>query len=220
MYNDREDAALALAHALRAWRGAKPLVIAIPRGAVPMAATIARELEGDLDVALVRKLGAPFDPELAIGSVDETGWTYVAPHAAACGADAAYLERKAAEELTAIRRRRERYTPHRGPLDPRGRTVIVVDDGLATGATMIAALHAVRARSPRYLVCAVPVATQEALALARPLADEVVCLSTPDDFHAVGQVYRDFSQVSDDEVIAALARGPSPIARCEPRGNS
>lgn len=206
MYKDRDDAAHALARALGAWQGSHPLVVGIPRGAAPMAAAIARELGGEVDVVLVRKLRAPYSPELAVGSVDETGWTYVAPHAGAEGADAAYLAKETREQLATIRRRRERYTPGRGPSDARDRVVIVVDDGLATGATMVAALHALRARSPRRLVCAVPVASREALALVRPLADEVVCLAAPADFYAVGQFYRDFAQVSDDEVVAALGQ--------------
>jgi predicted phosphoribosyltransferase len=205
MFADREEAALALAHALQAWRGANPLVVAIPRGAVPMGARLAHELGGELDVVLVRKLGAPHNRELAVGSVDETGWTYVAPWADSAGADAAYIERAVLHELATIRQRRERYTPGRGPKDVRDRTVIVVDDGLATGATMIAALHALRARGPRTLVCAVPVASREALAAVRPLADEVVCLEAPEFFYAVGQAYRDFAQVEDDEVIGELA---------------
>jgi predicted phosphoribosyltransferase len=203
-YEDREEAALALAHALRSWRGAHPLVVAIPRGAVPMAATIARELGGDLDIVLVRKLTAPRDPEFAVGSLDETGWTYVAPHARAAGADAVYVQEEVRNQLATIRKRRERYTPGRGPRDARGRVVIVVDDGLASGATMIAALHSLRARCPRQLICAVPVASNEALSLVRPLADEVICLETPEFFHSVGQAYRRFAQVSDEEVIAAL----------------
>lgn len=208
MYRNRDDAARALGQALRAWQGTHPLVVGIPRGAAPMAATIAHELGGDVDVVLVRKLRAPYNPELAVGSVDEEGWTYVAPHADAAGADAAHLAQETRAQLATIRARRARYTPGRGPLDARGRVVIVVDDGLATGATMVAALHALRARGPRHLICAVPVASPEALALVRPLADEAVCLSTPDDFHAVGQFYRQFAQVEDDEVIAALAREP------------
>jgi len=205
VFADRDDAARALARALEALRGSHPLVVAIPRGAVTMGATIARALDGDFDVVLVRKLGAPFDPELAVGSIDEGGWRYVAPHARASGADERYLDAAAARELATIRARRARYTPGRGPIDARGRAVVVVDDGLATGATMVAALHALRARAPSRLVCAVPVASRDALALVRTLADEVLCLETPADFRSVGQAYRRFDQVSDDEVVAALA---------------
>jgi len=205
VFADRDDAARALARALEALRGSHPLVVAIPRGAVTMGATIARALDGDFDVVLVRKLGAPFDPEVAVGSIDEGGWRYVAPHARASGADERYLDAAAARELATIRARRARYTPGRGPIDARGRVVVVVDDGLATGATMVAALHALRARAPSRLVCAVPVASRDALALVRTLADEVLCLETPADFRSVGQAYRRFDQVSDDEVVAALA---------------
>jgi predicted phosphoribosyltransferase len=205
VFADRDDAARALARALDAWRGRRPLVVAIPRGAVPMAAAIARALGGDLDIVLVRKLGAPFNPELAVGAIDEGGWRYAAPHAREAGADERYLAKVAERELATIRERRARYTPGRGPLDAKGRVVIVVDDGLATGSTMVAALHALRAREPARLVCAVPVASREALALVRTLADEVVCLEVPAFFSAVAQVYRRFDQVSDDEVVAELA---------------
>lgn len=207
MFEDRDDAAQRLAHALKAWRGAHPLVVGIPRGAVPMAATIARALKGELDVVLVRKLGAPGNAELAVGAVDESGWRYVAPHAHEVGADERQLDEATERERATIRARRARYTPGRGAIEAAGRVVIVVDDGLATGATMVAALHALRARGPKRLVCAVPVASAEALALVRPLVDEIVCLETPAWFHAVGQAYRRFDQVSDDEVVEALEEG-------------
>jgi putative phosphoribosyl transferase len=203
-YRDRDEAGALLAQALRQWKGSRPLVLAIPRGAVPMAKTIADALGGDLDVVLVRKLPAPGSPEFAIGAVAESGWSHVADHAASAGATAEYIERATAAERETMRRRREQYTPVRPPLDPEGRVAIVVDDGLATGETMLAALHAVRARRPQRLVCAIPVASREAVELVRPHADEVVCLQTPPFFHAVGQFYRDFRQVDDAEVIAIL----------------
>lgn len=204
IYRDRQDAGVRLARALEHWRGSHPLVVAIPRGAVPMGAVVARALGGDLDVVLVRKLSAPGNAELAVGAIDETGWIYVADHAKDYGAGPEYLQRQAARELDTIRERRKRYTSGRGPIDASGRVVIVVDDGLATGATMIAALHALRARGPRHLICAVPVGSPDSIEAVRPYADEVVCLDSSGMFFAVGQAYRDFRQVSDDEVVAAL----------------
>lgn len=203
-FESRADAARRLAAALEHYRGRRPLVLAVPRGAVEMGAILAERLQGDLDVVLVRKLGAPGDPEFAVGAVDETGWTYVAEHAAQAGAEPAYLEREIERQLAELRRRRARYTPGRAPLDPAGRIAIVVDDGIATGASMIAALHAVREKNPERLVCAVPVAAAETLARVRRYADEIVCLEVPIGFHAVSQFYRDFPQVGDDEVVRLL----------------
>jgi predicted phosphoribosyltransferase len=213
IFESRLDAARRLAQALGAYKGRNPLVLAIPRGAVAMGAEIARLLEGELDVVLVKKLHAPRSPEFAVGAVDESGWTYVAGYAASAGADQAYLAREKDAELALLRRRRAQYTPARAPADPAGRVAIVVDDGIATGASMIAALHAVRAKQPARLVCAVPVAPAESLEQIRPYADELVCLETPEGFMAVGQFYRHFEQVEDDEVVALLARHASKSAR-------
>jgi predicted phosphoribosyltransferase len=206
LFEDRLDAGRRLAAALGAYKGRHPLVLAIPRGAVAMGAEIAQLLGGELDVVLVKKLHAPGSPEFAVGAVDESGWTYVAGYAASSGADEAYLAREKDAELALLRRRRAQYTPARAPADPAGRVAIVVDDGIATGASMIAALHAVRARKPARLVCAVPVAPPESLEQIRPYADELVCLETPEDFMAVGQFYRHFEQVEDEEVVELLAR--------------
>jgi predicted phosphoribosyltransferase len=203
-FDSRVDAARRLAKALAHLRGSNPLVLAIPRGAVGMGKVLADELGGELDVVLVRKLRSPFSPEFAVGAIDESGWTYIADHAARSGADAAYLEREKQAQLETLRKRRAQYTPARPPIEVKDRTVIVVDDGLATGASMIAALHAARAKQPQRLVCAVPVAAPDSLERVRPLADEVVCLEAPDEFYAVGQFYREFPQVEDDEVVALL----------------
>jgi putative phosphoribosyl transferase len=205
VFADRIDAAQRLAKALAPYRGQNPLVLAIPRGSVPMGKIIAAALGGELDVVLVRKLRAPFSPEFAVGAIDESGWVYVAPHALEAGADEAYLARERETQLAQLRQRRAQYTPARAPIDPATRVAIVIDDGLATGATMIAALHSVRAKHPRRLVCAVPVAAPQSLDAVAPYADEVVCLQAPVDFYAVGQFYRAFPQVEDETVIATLA---------------
>lgn len=202
MFRDRQDAANKLAQALDCYRGRHPLVLAIPRGAVPMGKIVAKALDGELDVVLVRKLRAPGNPEFAIGSVDETGWTYLSGYASQMPGK--YLEDEKAAQIEVMRERRASYTPIRAPIDPAGRIVIVIDDGLATGSTMIAALHALRAKHPEKLVCAVPVAPADTLEKIAPYADEVVCLETPDPFYAVGQFYQSFTQVEDEEVIELL----------------
>jgi predicted phosphoribosyltransferase len=217
-FQDRNEAAMRLAEALSRYGDAHPLVLAIPRGGVPMGKILAERLGGELDVVLVRKLGAPLDRELAVGAVDESGWVYLTPYASRAGADSAYLSQERNEQLALLRRRRERYTPGRTARALEGRTVIVVDDGLATGATMMAALHAVRQQHPARLVCAVPVAAPASLAEVRRYADEVVCLQAPASFSAVGEHYRDFAQVDDAEVVACLeeaaahAAGPTDAA--------
>ena len=205
LFEDRDDAARQLARALARYAKSNPLVLAIPRGAVPMGRIVAEELHGELDVVLVRKLRAPANPELAIGAIDETGWAYLAEHAFGEARHSQYLEREKQAQLEVLRARREAYTPARAPLAVEGRIVIVVDDGLATGSTMIAALHSARAKGPKRLVCAIPVAAADSLERVRPYADDIVCLHAPSYFFAVSQFYASFPQVEDDEVISLLS---------------
>lgn len=211
IFIDRNDAAKKLANKLLQYKGQNPLILAIPRGAVPMAKVIAEELGGNFDVVLVRKLRAPYQPELAIGSIDESGWAYIASHAASTGASQEYIEDEKKTQMETIRKRRNQYTPIRPPIDPAGRIVIVIDDGLATGATMISALHGLRARNPARLICAVPVAPPDTLKKVANLADEVICLFAPDYFMAVGQFYQNFSQVEDEEVIDILRNSADKV---------
>jgi putative phosphoribosyl transferase len=204
MFSDRIEAANLLADRLGNYRGKNPLVLAIPRGAVPMAKVIAERLHGEFDVVLVRKLRAPYQSELAIGSVDESGSTYIADYAASTGASKEYIESEKQAQLATIRRRRAQYSPIRPPIDPAGRMVIVVDDGLATGSTMISALCSLRTVKPAKLICAVPVSPPDTLKKVAAIADEVICLEAPEHFLAVGQFYADFPQVEDDEIIKTL----------------
>jgi len=204
-FRNREDAAARLATALAQYRGTRPVVLAIPRGAVPMGRIIADAIGGELDVVLVRKLGAPDNPEFAIGAVDERGQVVLDESSADwSGASRNYVQWEAERQLALIRERRQRYRGGRPGIDLGKRTVIVVDDGLATGATMMAALNAVRAQRPARLVCAVPVGARDSISQVAAVADEVVCLATPSPFGAVGLYYRQFDQVDDRAVAEAL----------------
>ena len=204
MFKDRLDAARQLSKALKKYEGQNPLILAIPRGAVPMGAWMAQALNGQMDVVLVRKLRAPFQPEVAIGAVDETGLAYLSPYAATLEIDPQYVKDEIKLQMKTLKARRRQYSQIRAPIPVQGRVVIVVDDGLATGATMMSALKAVRQHHPQHLVCAIPVASPDALAKIKPLADETVCLHAPEDFMAVAQFYQQFPQVDDAQVLASL----------------
>jgi putative phosphoribosyl transferase len=213
LFANREHAARFLARRLAAhYKNKNPLVLAIPRGAVPMAKLIADSLGGELDVVLVHKLSYPSQPELAIGAIDENGNVFVLNYALEIEAE--YLEAEKKRQLEILRQRRAWYTPTRGSIDPHDRIVIVVDDGIATGSTMTAALQAIRARKPKKLVSAVGVAPWRAARAMMREADEVVCLKVPreSDFRAVGQFFEDFSQVSDEDVIAILQQHDSKVS--------
>lgn len=207
-FRDRAEAAQLLARKLAGYKGQNPLILAIPRGAVPMAKILADELGGDLDVVLVRKLGAPGNPEYALGAVCESGEVLLRDSAYLDEAPPGYIEAETERQLEVLRERRATYTPERSPIDPRDRVVIVLDDGIATGATLKAALSLTRARHPRKLIAAAAVAPESSLAEIRALADEVVCLETPAFFSAVSEFFGSFREVDDREVIAILKARP------------
>jgi predicted phosphoribosyltransferase len=209
-FQNREEAAKQLAQRLGEYRGHRPLVLGIPRGGVPMARIISDSLDGDVDVVLVRKLRAPGQPELAIGAVDEAGTVVKGRYFE--GISDEYLREEVRTQREILRRRRELYTRARSPIDATGRLVIMVDDGMATGSSMLSAIRSVRARKPRKLIIAVAVAPPSSLARIKAEADEVVCLHSPELFFAVGQFFEDFSEVTDDMVVAALERTPAPVA--------
>lgn len=208
VFKDREEAGQRLAERLAASpREGRLLVLALPRGGLPIGLAVARRLRAPLDLLLVRKIGAPWQPELAVAAVVDGEPPQLVIDERTCaltGADAAYIEKAKAHELQEIERRRHVYLRGRAPLRVQGATVIVVDDGIATGTTMRAALKALRLMKPKRLVVAVPVAPADTLAELAAEVDEVVCLEQPEFFHAIGNHYADFHQVPDEEVIAAL----------------
>ncbi len=208
-FRDRSEAGRRLAVALELFKQVRPVVLALPRGGVPVAAEVASALDAPLDIILVRKIGVPFQPELAMGAVVDGGAPLVVRNEDVirmAGISAADFQAIRDRELAEIERRRQLYMGGRAPVEVAGRTAIVIDDGIATGATTRAALQATRLRNPKLLILAVPVAPSDTLAEMRVEADEVVCLEDHPDFGAIGYYYSDFRQVSDQEVIALLAR--------------
>lgn len=207
IFHDRREAGQQLARALAHYHDRRPFVLAIPRGGVVVGYEVAKALEAPLDVVVPRKLRAPFNPELAVGAVAHDGSVYLdSPLVSHLDVTEGYLREEQARQLEEIRRRMLLYRGERPPAVLEATTAIVVDDGIATGSTMIAALRATRAARPARLVAAIPVAPPEGAAMLRREADEVICLHTPPMFYAVGQFYIEFAQTDDDEVIALLRR--------------
>ena len=214
MFADRAEGGALLAEPVAALGLADPLVLALPRGGVPVGAEIARRLAAPLDVAFVCKLGAPHEPELAIGAVADGPAPEIVLNATLVEAlriGAGYIEAEVARGRAAIERRRREYEGLRPNVDPAGRAVIVVDDGVATGMTMQAALRSVKRRRPARLVAAAPVASREAVAMLRREADDVVCLSAPRRFLSVGSFYRSFAQVTEEDVARLLREAPAGV---------
>jgi putative phosphoribosyl transferase len=224
-FQNRADAGRKLARSLAHLRWENPVVLALPRGGVPVGFEVAKALEAPLDVVLVRKIGSPGQPELGLGAVvdganprivlNEELVELVRP-------GRRYLEAEATRQLAEIERRRALYRPGRAPLPLTGRSVIVIDDGIATGATMKAVLQALRQSGPKRVVLGVPVAPADSLRELSTLADETVSLMTPEPFYAVGAFYRDFDQTTDEEVIDLLARAEAfvPNEARAPMGSS
>ncbi|MGD9541542.1 phosphoribosyltransferase [Methylocystis sp.] len=208
-FYDRTDAGRRLAAELEKFKGEDVVVFALPRGGAPVAEPIANSLDAPLDLVLVRKIGVPFQPELAMGAVADGGNPVVVRNEdviAMADVSEREFEEVCARELEEIERRRQLYLGNRARPEAGGHVAIVVDDGVATGATTRAALRAVRARGPKKLVLAVPVAPPDTLESLASEVDEIICLETHRAFGAIGFFYRDFRQISDDEVIDILDR--------------
>jgi putative phosphoribosyl transferase len=211
-FKDRFEAGSKLAAAVARFKDQQPVILALPRGGVPVAAEVAAALKAPLDLVLVRKIGVPLQPELAMGAVVNGGQPIIVRNEEVirlAGTDEAEFKAACDKELAEIERRRQRYLGGRERENVAGRTAIVIDDGIATGATTRAALRATRMRNPKKLVLAVPVAPTESLAAMREEADEVICLEDHEFFGAIGFYFQDFRQISDEEVIEILRRFPA-----------
>jgi predicted phosphoribosyltransferase len=207
LFYDRTDAGRRLAKLLKRRIRGPCIVLAIPRGGVVVGHEVAKELGCPLDVVISRKVGAPAQPELAVGAVAEDGAVFVDEEIAGLvGVSRDYVERRAREELWEVRRRAEEYRGGREMPDLSGKTVILVDDGLATGLTMMAAVHMARNKGAEKVVVAVPVSPPETVAKLRRHADEVICLETPTNFYAIGQFYERFDQLTDEETNSILRK--------------
>ena len=206
MLQNREEASHFLAQKLSDYCYMHALVLAIPRGAVGMGRIIADELKGDSDVILVHKIPHPKKPEFAIGAVDEHGQVYMEKNAPLDEIPIRYLESERQKQWKKLKERRKYYTSMHKSLSPKGRIVIIVDDGVATGWTLKAAILAVKEKKPKKIIVAVGVASTQRIKEMEALVDEFVCLRTPQTFRAVGQLYEDFAQISEDEAVRLLAR--------------
>jgi putative phosphoribosyl transferase len=214
-YLDRRDAGRQLAVELMPYADEQPVIVALPRGGVPVGAEVARALHAPLEILAVRKLGAPGNPELGVGAVTEDGTGVLDAHSAdMLGMTKAMLDATLARESQELRRRVGRYRDRRPAISVRGRTAIVVDDGLATGLTDLAAVRTLRKRGARHIVVGVPVASSESVSMLAAEADRVVCLRVPQRLFGVGMWYRDFTPVSDEVVLALLSEA------AEDRGGS
>lgn len=207
LFADRRDAGRRLAKRLMDLKLPSPVVLAVPRGGVMVGYEVARALKAPLDVVIPRKIGAPSNPELAIGAVAQDGTLVVDEDlVTALGVGREYLDEEAARQEVEIRRRLALYRQGSGAIDLKDATIIVVDDGIATGATVLAALRGLRSAAPGRVVLAVPVAPPDTLQRLTPEADVVVCLAAPEPFFAVGQFYRHFDQTADEEVVELLRK--------------
>lgn len=206
-FKNREEAGKKLAERLLEWEEKNPIVLAIPRGGVTVAYEVAKALKAPLDLIIPRKIGAPGNPELAIGAVTEDGTLILNDDLVArLRVSEEYVEAVKEAEMEEIRRRKRAYRGDMPPQSLRDKTVILVDDGIATGATVRAAVKSLRRQKPRAVIVAVPVAPPESVRALEREVDKVVCLVVFEPFFAIGQFYEDFSQVSDEEVIEFLKR--------------
>ncbi|MEP9386746.1 phosphoribosyltransferase [Mesorhizobium sp. KR9-304] len=218
-FADRSEAGKRLTEALKHYRGKNVVVLALPRGGVPVAAEVAAYLNAPLDLLLVRKIGVPTQPELAMGAVIDGDNPIVVRNddvIRLAWVSAAEFDRSCQEELAEIERRRRLYVGDRHPVGVEGRIAIIVDDGIATGATVRAAIRGLRRRKPSSIVVAVPVAPPDTIEALRKEADDVVCLEIPEFFQAIGLYYRDFRQLRDQDVIALMDAAQTRVAAGTP----